>query len=165
MSLISIVDEDDKVIGIKERGTLASEDIYRVAVLWIVNEAGDFLLAQQASGKKYPGRWVASVGGTVEADETYETNVVKEAGEELGLAISQADLKEGPKERIRTDRSNHFSQSYFYLTDRSADGFVIDKSETQQLRWFPRAELKRIVSESPDTFSPPAARSLRLFLM
>ncbi|HWZ66027.1 MAG TPA: hypothetical protein VNX65_04555 [Patescibacteria group bacterium] len=40
---IIIVNENDQVIGHKERGTLVKEDIYRVAALWVTNSQGKIL--------------------------------------------------------------------------------------------------------------------------
>ena len=37
---IVIVDENDDVIGHKERGAIMQDDIYRVAALWITNSNG-----------------------------------------------------------------------------------------------------------------------------
>ena len=83
---IIIVDEDDNIIGSKERNSIVSGDIYRVSALLIENSKGEILLAQRALTKKHdPGKWGPPVAGTVEEGETYESNIVKEAEEELGL--------------------------------------------------------------------------------
>jgi 8-oxo-dGTP pyrophosphatase MutT (NUDIX family) len=100
----------------------------------------------------------------VEATEDYDTNIVKEAEEEIGLPISIDDLKRGPKYRFRDEKSNHFSQSYFYTMERSPDDLTIDKNEIAQLRWFPRTELLRMLEHSPDDFAPTARRVLALLL-
>jgi len=36
---IIIVSDQDEIIGHKERGTLVTEDIYRVAGLWVTNSS------------------------------------------------------------------------------------------------------------------------------
>jgi len=83
---IIIVDANDQVIGYKERTEVTYDDTYRVAGLWVLNEAGDALLARRALTKKHdPGKWGPSAAGTVEEGETYESNMAKEAEEELGL--------------------------------------------------------------------------------
>lgn len=46
---IIIVNDRDEIIGYKERGTLAQQDIYRVSALWIKNPLGNILLAKRAS--------------------------------------------------------------------------------------------------------------------
>ena len=42
---ISIANENDEVIGYKNRGALKQENIYRVSALWIRNSKDDILLA------------------------------------------------------------------------------------------------------------------------
>jgi len=55
---IVIVNDEDEIIGHKERGTLVKEDIYRVAALWVTNSKGEILLAQRQLGKRHdPGKW------------------------------------------------------------------------------------------------------------
>ena len=45
---IIIVDKDDNAIGIKERGTLSPDDIYRVSSLIIMNHVGEVLVARRS---------------------------------------------------------------------------------------------------------------------
>ncbi|MFA6422790.1 MAG: NUDIX domain-containing protein, partial [Candidatus Buchananbacteria bacterium] len=86
MAKIIIVNENDEAIGHKERNELDFSDIYRVSGLWITNLKGEILLAQRAFTKNHdPGKWGPAAAGTVEEGEDYETNILKEAEEELGL--------------------------------------------------------------------------------
>ncbi|GAF94063.1 unnamed protein product, partial [marine sediment metagenome] len=81
-SKIIIVDDNDKIIGYKERDTLKREDIYRVSALWITNSHGEILLARRHHTKSHrPRKWGPAVAGTVDAGETYEDNIIKEAEE------------------------------------------------------------------------------------
>ena len=79
-SLITIVNEEDEIIGHKDRTSLDHEtDIYRVAALWLTNSTGEVLIAQRALSKESsPGKWGPAAAGTVEEGETYESNIVKE---------------------------------------------------------------------------------------
>jgi isopentenyldiphosphate isomerase len=51
-SLLAIVDNDDNVIGAKDKDTLTPDNIYRVARLFIVNSKHELLLAQRAFVKR-----------------------------------------------------------------------------------------------------------------
>ena len=84
---IQIVNTNDKVIGLKERKNLDyKNNIYRSSALWIINSKGKSLLAQRALTKKHhPGKWRPAVSGTIEKNETYDSNIIKESEEELGL--------------------------------------------------------------------------------
>ena len=110
--LIPIVDEKDNLLCYKERGLVKSRDIYRVSSLCIINNKNQILLGRRALTKSHnPGRWGLSVEGTVEKGETYDSNMIKEAEEELGL--KNIKLSKGPKVRVKSIW-NYFCQ-IFYL--------------------------------------------------
>lgn len=149
-SKIIIVDENDDVIGHKERGTLKQEDVYRVSALWIVNSSGDILLARRAFSKSHdPGKWGPAVAGTVDEGEDYDTNIIKEAEEELGLkAINPKKIY---KERVR-GRYNHFTQWYLLNLDRALSDFEINEEEVAEIRWFSKNKLLQQIHDHPDRF-------------
>lgn len=79
---IPIVNEQDEIIGYKDRKDRNTVDITRITGLWLWNEKGEVLLAQRALSKDInPGLWGPAVAGTVEEGETYESNIIKEAEE------------------------------------------------------------------------------------
>ena len=52
MEIIPLVNEQDEIIGYKERAEIKTEDIYRVSALRITNSQGEILVAQRAFTKK-----------------------------------------------------------------------------------------------------------------
>ena len=149
-SPIVIVNQDDEIIGHKERGTLLQEDIYRVAGLWITNPNGDILLAQRQFDKKNdPGKWDPAVAGTVDKDETYESNIIKEAAEEIGLV----DIKPiaGLKRRM-TGEHNYFVQWFTLTVNKPAEEFIVQKEEVAQVKWFGRSQLKEELQSHADDY-------------
>jgi 16S rRNA (adenine1518-N6/adenine1519-N6)-dimethyltransferase len=57
-----------------------------VAILWIVNEEGEILLAQRAHHKAQdPGVWGTAAAGKLEPGESFDDAIVRETEEELGL--------------------------------------------------------------------------------
>ena len=83
---IPVVNQQDEIIGYKEKSLITTDDIYRVSALWITDTTGRILLAKRAFTKsRHPGLWGPAVAGTVEEGETYESNIIKEAEEEIGL--------------------------------------------------------------------------------
>lgn len=132
---IPIVNEKDRVIGYKEsneRNLL--KEITRVSNLWIFDEKDRVLIAKRSKNKKaLPNRWGTSVAGSVEKGETYESNIIKEAKEEIGLIISKSDLTLGPKER-RTTQHAYFCQ-WFFLKIKSNTKFILQESEVDDIKW------------------------------
>ena len=150
MVKIIIVDENDDMIGTKERGTLESGDIYRVSALWVENSNGDILLAKRALTKKHhPRRWGPAVAGTNDVGESYKSNIIKEAEEEIGL--KDCEFKLGKKKRV-SGEYDYFCQWYFVVVDKNLDEFTIQKDEVVEIKWFKRDELLKKLNESPDKF-------------
>lgn len=147
---ITIVDDRDEVISYKDRGTLVKDDIYRVAALWVTNPRGDILLAQRKFTKTHdPGKWGPAVAGTVDEGETYDSNIIKETEDEIGLKNIQAG--KGPKRRV-SEEYNYFCQWYTLVIDKSAEDFAIQESEVEAVRWLARAELKKELREHPENY-------------
>ena len=97
--IIPIVNEQDEIIGYKDRKNRNIDDIVRATCLWVSDKNDNILLAQRAFSKEHdPGLWGPSAGGTVEEGETYELNILKEAEEEIGLI--GFDFIKGPKIRV-----------------------------------------------------------------
>lgn len=146
-----IVDENDNLIGHKWKEQFdASRDIYRVSALWLRNSKGEVLLAQRSLKKKNGGGlWGPAVAGTIEYDETYDDNIVKEIEEEIGL--TNLDLKRGEKRYIEADSRRYFCV-YFYATyDKPASDFVLE-DEVESVKWVDEDWLLRDIDDHPGLY-------------
>lgn len=153
MTRIVIVNDQDKVIGCKERGTIEPEDIYRVSALWLTNSKGDILLAQRQLGKRHhPGMWGPAVAGTVDEGESYDENIIKEAEEEIGLKDIKPQKSIRQRVTLATGDHNHFTQWYTLVVDKAAEDFTIQEEEVEQVKWFTRAELGKELLEYPEKY-------------
>jgi isopentenyldiphosphate isomerase len=153
-----IVNEQDEIIGIKDRGDLLDSDIYRVSALWITNSEGKILLAKRSLNKeKDPGLWGPAVAGTVEEYESYEANIIKEAEEEIGIGGYTFNL--GPKMRV-TSPHNHFTQWFTLVIDNPIEDFHIQKEEVDKIQWFDKDELLDEMQDNPDKFIDSLFRNM-----
>ena len=148
---IPIVDEQDTVIGRKDRAEIDYDnDIFRTASLWITNSNGDVLLAQRKFDKKVdPGKWAEAVGGMVEGDDSYEETVIREAEEELGLR--GIELTKGSKQYITTPCS-YFVQWYTVTIDKGIADFIVQQEEVEQIAWISRVQLKQELRDNPKKY-------------
>ncbi|MBU1975170.1 MAG: NUDIX domain-containing protein [Nanoarchaeota archaeon] len=147
---VIIVDKEDNVIGSKERELVKQEDIYRVSSLWIMNSKNEFLLARRALSKTNdPGKWGPAVAGTIEEGETYGSNIIKEAEEELGL--TDIKLTKGPK-RFHKGKHNFFYQWFFLRIDKMIEEFSIQKDEVEEIKWISKTDLLKAIRKRPDEF-------------
>lgn len=156
-NLIPVVDEDDNLLTIKSRDDLTPKDIVRVSVLWIENSKGEVLLQQRALTKKIgPGQWGPAVAGTVESHETYLSNIIKEAEEELGL-VDLTPIEVG--KRMYWEPDGKFGRMFmFYKTtlDKDANDFTIQADEVAQLKWTAKKPLIEDVRQNPKRYVPSA---------
>lgn len=150
--LIPIVNLEDEIIDHIERSTATENSIYRVSALWLRNSQGKILLAQRSLTKaKHPGLWGPAVSGTLEKGETYESNIIKEASEEIGLKEFAMTL--GPKIFIREDWT-FFLQWFLTTIDHTVEDFVLQEEEVERVKWFLPNEIREMIQQSPESFVP-----------
>lgn len=100
--------------------------------------------------------------GTVEEGETYESNIIKEAKEELG--IEGFTLVKGSK-RFRSGKHTRFSQSFVTQIDQPIEYFHPDPIEVASVMWISMPELKKDCKATPTIFcrvSRVGRQSLRI---
>ncbi len=154
---IPIVNEKDEIIGYKEREDRNPQDISRCTGLWVADKEGNIFLAQRALGKKHdPGLWGPAVGGTVEEGETYESNILKEAREEIGLVNMSFNFIN----KILVH--NCVAKFYSVVVDHDYK-FVKQDSEVENIKWFSREELNKLLEEKPEMFQKDFKKIIELF--
>lgn len=152
-NIIQIVNHKDDLIALKQRSELnIATDIYRVSLLWVTNSSGEVLLAQRSLQKDNgPGLWGPAVAGTVEQGETYETNIYKEAEEEIGLI----DHAFSSRQKLFVDHPRkYFVQMFSVVVDKPTSYFTIQEREVEQIKWVKIEELRKDVSNNPTKYTP-----------
>ncbi len=151
MNKIVIVDDNDQILGTKERTEVDYEnDIYRSAALWIQNSNNEVLVAQRKLTKRQdPGKWGPSVSGTVDNGEDYDSNIYKEAGEEVGL--KGYTFKKLEKVRYYEPHPQ-FAQWYKVVVDEPLEYFTPQPEEVERLEWVTLDDLIQDVKENPEKY-------------
>lgn len=152
-TLCQIVDENDEIIGHKPRNKIDfTKDYYRIGCLWLTNSNNEVLLAQRLLTKdKDPGLWGASAAGTLEKGETYESNIYKEAMEELGL--SGITFTPVTKLKLETPRKS-FLQLFSGVCDWPTHQFTPQPEEVEKVAWIKIDEFKNDVQNNPQKYVP-----------
>src|SRR3989344_7964919 len=146
---IPIENQQDEIIGYEDRENRNPKHICRISALWLTDFDDNVLLAQRAFSKKLnPGLWGPAVAGTVEEGETYESNIIKEAEEEIRLIGLKPIL--GPKLR-RSTLHEYFAQ-WFIATIDSSYPLVKQDSEVEAIKWFSKDELFKAMDDKPEDF-------------
>ncbi|MDX2776614.1 NUDIX domain-containing protein [Streptomyces caniscabiei] len=161
--IIPVVNEKDENIGYKERADIdPATDIVRSASLWITNPNGDILLAQRKFTKRSnPGKWSEAVGGTVEGDDDYESTMLREAEEEIGISVTKYAI--GPKQYVDSP-TKYFVQWYTTVIDAPIEAFKVQEEELEQLAWISEAQFVKELKDTPEKYIDEMQDIARLFL-
>ncbi|OGI73354.1 hypothetical protein A3E33_02000 [Candidatus Nomurabacteria bacterium RIFCSPHIGHO2_12_FULL_40_77] len=110
---IPIVNEQDNLLYFKDKSERDKrKEITRSSSLIIFNEKGEVLLAKRSKNKKNsPNVWGPSAEGSLEEGDTYESNAIKEAEEEIGIKLDNVII--GPKRRESDNYHEYFIQCFF----------------------------------------------------
>ena len=130
-----IVDENDNLIGHKWKEEFdPTKDIWRTSALWLRNSNGEVLLAQRGLKKRNGGGlWGPAVAGTLEYDETYEDNIVKEIAEEIGL--TGLKLKRGKKRLFDAGDRRYFCTYFYGTSNKPVEAFVLEERAVEAVKW------------------------------
>lgn len=160
---IPVVNEKDEIIGYKERTDINSTiDIVRSASLWITNRNGDILLAQRKFTKlNNPGKWSEAVGGTVEGEDSYESTMLREAEEEIGITVESYEV--GPKQYVSSP-TKYFVQWYKAVIDKPIEAFKVQEEELDQLAWISEEQFVRELKNTPQKYIDEMQDIARLFV-
>src|SRR5215475_9926997 len=89
--IFDVVNEKDEVIGKRPRSEVHRLGLmHRATHVLVFNKRGQVFLQKRSMKKdRQPGVWDSSASGHVDSGEDYDTCVVRELGEEIGLRVSK----------------------------------------------------------------------------
>lgn len=153
---IEIVDADDQVIG-SATMTEAHEQklIHRIVRVLVCNSRHQILLQRRSEHIRImPGRWDHSVGGHVDAGESYDAAAYRETEEELGLTGVTLQLVDHyyAEENIGPRIVYRYNQLYYCKTDNS---IRYDTEEISEIKWVDMQKLHDWMAREPEAFTPP----------
>lgn len=131
----------------------------RAAVLWIVNEEREILLAQRAHHKAQdPGVWGTSAAGKLEPNESFDDAVVRETEEELGLKTTDYTphfLFE--KDFAHPDGEPRKFGIYYAILPKEKSSLIhVDANEVAGFGWFTLETIEERMREHPEELVPSA---------
>lgn len=161
MEYLDVVDENNNLTGKSEERNIIHEKgmWHREVAVWIINEKGEVLLQKRAATKKqYPNKW-AICAGHIDAGEHYETAMLREIDEELGVKLTINDLEFLGIYKVEeeTDNiiNNYFNYTYFLKTNLNIEDYKIQLEELSELKYISFEELENIIKTGAEevTFS------------
>ncbi len=131
-----------------------------VAHLWIYNSKGQLLLQKRAPDKQvWPNVWDVSVAGHIAAGDKPKDTIIREAKEELGIKIVQAQVEFFDLSPFNDKMpGGWFNRVYIYsyITEEEIDisDLVLEEEETSEVRWVDINNLRKELAEAKNHFSP-----------
>lgn len=111
----------------------------RDAIVAVITNGDKVLLIERAPSVRGGGYW-APVSGEVEAGESQEAAVVREAKEEVGLIVR-------PLRKVWENISSRGTFTlHWWLAEYVAGELVLEKREVSDARWFTAEEICRLDS-------------------
>ncbi len=155
--LIAIVDENDELIEpAKKIDAINHRLIRRLVHVYLQNDEGKFLFQWRGAHKRGPHLFDASVGGHVDAGETYEIAAQREMKEELGVEPS---LKNIGKDFC--DEDTAFTGIYFA---KHNGPFTNWEEEADALEWMTIDEAQYLMKRMPYIFAANSIGTFQLLL-
>ena len=112
-----------------------------VVLIFIQNSDGKFLIQKRSKIKN--GKY-ATTGGHPKAGQSSLEGIITEVKEEIGLDISNQDIKLYYSERV--DSESVFSDSYYLKMDiPDINNLKLQKSEVDSIYWFSRDEIENLM--------------------
>jgi isopentenyl-diphosphate delta-isomerase len=153
---IIFVDKNDTPIGVGTREEAWANGIYVRIVRAVLRDESGRILSQLRSAEKksYPSRWTDSASGHVDEGDTYESAIRRELEEELGLDTELTFLgKFASKDIIDGKTILEFNAVYEGKINSSVS-LNPQESEVSDTKWYELSELKQLMQDDPDSFTP-----------
>jgi len=154
--LFEVVDETDKVIGLRKRGEVHALGLrHRAVQVIIVDGRGRILLQQRAKDKDLmPLKWDFGIAEHLEPNETGREAGRRGAEEELNIKVRNLKFLgkmyfkyKYPNNEIDNESNQIFSAEF--------DGEIKFKdSEVQAVEFVEKGKLLREMKEKPENFTP-----------
>jgi len=157
MEYIDLIDSKsgNKTGGVASHGDVHTKGLWhRTAHVWVINSKDEILLQRRAINKRnFPDTWDISAAGHISAGEEPLHAAWRETKEEIGLDISQNDLKflgTVTQEFILNNGTyidNEFQNVYLVKVDIGINQLRLQKEELKALKWIKISEFKKWVEE------------------
>lgn len=153
---IVIVNDKDEVVGSASIAEARTKGlIHRIIRIFVFNSKGELLLQQRSANLDFPLLWDQSVGGHVDAGESYLEAAVREAAEEIslkgaGLQYIQTYYTEVTNPDGGSEPLRRFNALYSALSDAEP---TADPEEVEQLKWLDFDEVGRWMAREPEVFT------------
>ncbi|MGC9109961.1 MAG: NUDIX hydrolase [Caldimicrobium sp.] len=157
--ILEFVDENCKPLGILPRGEIHLKGVYHKTVhIFLFNSKGEiFLQKRSLDREEFPGLWSSSASGHIGPGEPLIYGAQRELKEELGIKVK---LEEVLQVKPSPETNWECITLFVGITDKKPKP---NPQEIIEGRFFKVEELERLLSETPEIFSPVFRYLWRLY--
>lgn len=128
---------------------------HRAVYAFIIDDNGRVLLQKRSRNKKlWPNLWDVTAGGHVDSGEFGRQALIRETKEELGIQISDEDIKYiagSTSVNIQGDIINkHYNECYLITKNIDISDIIVQKEEVEEVKYFSRDELIKRIDNNYD---------------
>ena len=162
---LDIVDKNDKVIGVAERGNLPA-DIYkkkflRYVNIFILNSKNELLLPKRSMNRRlFPGKFDFSCAEHVQSGESYDHAALRGLKEELNLVNVQ--IKDIGKINPMVEKVSGFAEIYQVIYKDNIQDY--DKEGIEKLEWIKLEKIKKMIKSNPEKFKGDFIQTFSWFI-
>ena len=143
-------------------GVVATRDECHTKGLWhravyafIVDKDFNVLLQKRSANKKlWPNRWDVTIGGHVNAGEFGRQALIRECKEELGIEISDEDIKYLVSTTSVYNKdgyvNNHYDECYLITKNVNVEDLKLQEEEVSDAKYFPKKEIIKRINNNYD---------------
>lgn len=160
--IFDVVNERDEVIGRAPRKEVHARGLWHRAVHALVfNSLGEVFLQKRSMLKDTArGKWDSSSSGHLDAGEDYDTCVLRELREEIGLIMT-----EPPRRLFKIDACQETGWEFCWVYRCENEGpFTLHPEEIETGEWFKPELVTKRVEEQPRDFASAFALIWKTFL-
>ena len=111
----------------------------------------------------FAGMWTVAASGHVDEGETWVEAALRETREEIGISAS---LKLVGDFIFKNDEGDKKIRQIIYVYEGVIDSamqFALEKDEVEDIKWYGLDELKFLMQETPDKFTPSFRETISRF--
>jgi isopentenyl-diphosphate delta-isomerase type 1 len=151
IEFFNIVDNKGIIIGEASRAGChnGSKILHPVVHIHIFNSKKQLLLQKRKSNKDIqPGKWDTSVGGHIQAGESINNALLREAKEEVNISINLNEIIPLKNYIYESDVEKEYVYSFIYYYDGKID---FQKSEIDNVKYYSIDEINKLIKKGNTT--------------
>ena len=162
--IVDQVDKKDNIIGECLKSECHKKWLWhRGAAVFVFNKKGELLIQKRSPNVRRPNLLSTSAAGHLSKGDLYLEGAKRELSEELGISVP---LKFIGKMILYDEYPNgEIEREHYSIYICKYDGEMkIQKEEVTSIKFYPIAEIKRMIKENKDQFTPGFLQEFQYYM-